>query len=72
MTETAIGNKIVISYDAFNNLRKLKDDLESLLETIEIMNDETLMKGVERSRDDVKAGRVHRMKDVGEIDEIWA
>ena len=72
MTETAIENKIVISYDAFNNLRKLKDDLESLLETIEIMNDETLMKGIERSRDDVKAGRVHQMKDVSELDEIWA
>jgi hypothetical protein len=50
MPETVTQNKIVISYDVFNNLKRLKDDLEALIETIEIMNDETLMKGIKKSR----------------------
>ncbi len=72
MPETAIQNKIVISFDAFNNLKKIKDELEALIETIEIMNDEDLMKGIERSRNDVKAGRVHEIRTADELDDIWA
>lgn len=72
MPETVTRNKIVISSDAFNNLKKLKDDLEAIIETIEIMNDEMLMEGIKRSRNDVKAGKIHELKSVNELDEIWA
>ncbi len=72
MPETVTKNKIVISFDAFNNLKKLKDELEALIETIEIMNDEVLMKGIERSRNDVKAGRIHEIGSADELDEVWA
>ncbi len=65
-------NKMVISFDAFNNLKKLKDELEALIETIEIMNDDTLMKGIKKSRNDVKAGRVYEIESADELDEIWA
>ncbi len=71
MPETFSENKIVISYDAFNNLKKLKEELESIIETIEIMNDEMLIAGIKRSKDDVKAGRVHELKSVDDLDEIW-
>lgn len=71
MPKTLSQNKIVISYDAFNNLKKLKEELESIIETIEIMNDETLMAGIKKSKDDVKAGRVHELKNVDDLDEIW-
>ncbi len=72
MQETVTRNKIVISYDVFSNLKKLKEDLEAIIETIEIMNDETLMEGIKRSRNDVKAGKIHELKSVNELDEIWA
>ena len=72
MPETLTEKRIIISYDAFNNLKKLKEDLEALIETIEIMNDETLMKGIKRSRNDVKQGRTHELKSPDELDEIWA
>ncbi len=65
-------NKIVISFDEFNNLKKLKDGLKVFIETIEIMNDETLIKGIRRSRNDVKAGRIHEIRSADELDEIWA
>ncbi|SNQ62615.1 hypothetical protein [Candidatus Methanoperedens nitratireducens] len=71
MPETLSKNKIVISYDALNNLKKLKEELESIIETIEIMNDETLMAGIKKSKDDVKAGRVHELKSVDDLDEVW-
>ena len=72
MPETLTQDRIVISYDAFNNLKKLKEDLEVLIETIEVMNDKTLMKGIKRSRNDVKQGRIHEIKSADEIDAIWA
>ncbi|MBU4373360.1 MAG: hypothetical protein KJ714_02740 [Euryarchaeota archaeon] len=59
-------------YDVFDNLKKLKDELESLIETIEITNNETLMEGIKRSRGDVKAGRVYELKNVDELDDVWA
>ena len=71
MPETITQNKMVISLDAFNNLKKLKDELEALIETIEIMNDETLMKGIKRSRNDVKVGRIYEIRSADELDEIW-
>jgi hypothetical protein len=46
--------------------------MDSLIETIEIMNDETLMKGIKRSRNDRKTGRAHEIRNVEELDEIWA
>ena len=42
MPETITQEKIVISFDAFNNLKKLKDELDALTEMIEILNDEKL------------------------------
>ena len=71
MPETITQEKMVISFDAFNNLKKLKDELEALIETIEILNDEKLMKGIKRSRKDVKAGRIHELKNIEELDEVW-
>ena len=46
--------------------------MDSLIETIEIMNDETLMKEIKRSRNDLKAGRVHEIRNAEELDDIWA
>jgi len=72
MPETVTKNRIVMSYDVFDNLKKLRDELESLIETIEITNNETLMEGIKRSRGDVKAGRVYELKNVDELDDVWA
>ncbi|MCX9082370.1 MAG: hypothetical protein OIN83_09255 [Candidatus Methanoperedens sp.] len=58
------------SFDDFD-LKKLKDDLEALIETIEILNDEKLMKGIKSSRKDLEAGRLHELKNIEELDEVW-
>jgi len=51
---------------------KLKDELEALIETIEILNDEKLMKGIRSSRNDLEASRIHELKNIDELDEVWA
>ena len=53
-----------ISFDDFYYFKKLKDELEALIETIEILNDEKLMKGIKSSRKDVEAGRIHELKNI--------
>jgi hypothetical protein len=71
MPETITQEKMVISFDAFNNLKKLKDELDALTETIEILNDEKLMKGIKSSRKYLEAGRIHEVKNIEELDEVW-
>ena len=54
-----------------NTLVKLKEELEEVIETIEIMNDRALMEGLKRSKKDVEEGRIYELKNVDELDEIW-
>ena len=63
--------ELTITPDAFNTLVKLKEELEDVIETIEIMNDRALMSGLKRSKKDVEEGRVYELKDVDDLDEIW-
>jgi len=48
-TKTTMSGELTISTDAFNTLVKLKEELEDVIETIEIMNDRELMEGLKRS-----------------------
>ena len=70
-TKTAMKGELTISPDAFNTLVKLKEELEDVIETIEIMNDKELMEGLKRSKKDVEEGRVYELKNVDDLDEIW-
>jgi len=67
----AAKDELTISSEAFNTLVKLKEELEELIETIEIMNDSELMKGLKRSRKDLEEGRVYELRNVDDLDEIW-
>ena len=69
--KTIMKGELTITPDAFNTLVKLKEELEDVIETIEIMNDRELKEGLERSKKDVEEGRVYELKNVDELDEIW-
>ncbi|MBE0517348.1 MAG: hypothetical protein IBX41_08195 [Methanophagales archaeon] len=69
--KTTMKGELTISPDVFNTLVKLKEELEEVIETIEIMNNKELMEGLKRSRKDVEEGRVYELKNVDELDEIW-
>ena len=69
--KTIMKGELTITPDAFNTLLKLKEELEDVIETIEIMNDKELMEGLKRSMKDVEEGRVYELKNVDDFDEIW-
>ena len=69
--KTIMKGELTITPDAFNTLVKLKEELEDVIETIEIMNDKELMEGLNRSKKDVEEGRIYELKNVDELDEIW-
>ena len=55
-------------------LRRVSDLLEEILETLEVMADEELMKAIREAEEDVKAGRVrdydeliNELKEAGEM-----
>ena len=70
-TKTTMKGELTISPSAFNALVKLKEELEDVIETIEIMNDRELMAGLKRSKKDVEGGRVYELKNVDDLDDIW-
>ncbi len=71
IAKTIMKGELTISPDAFYTLVKLKEELEEVIETIEIMNDRALMVGLKRSKKDVEEGRVYELKNVDDLDEIW-
>ncbi|HDJ26477.1 MAG TPA: hypothetical protein ENF34_04105 [Candidatus Bathyarchaeota archaeon] len=55
-------------------LRRVSDLLEEILETLEVMADEELMKAIREAEEDVRAGRVrdyeeliNELKEAGEM-----
>ena len=70
MAETT-ARKITMSEEVFGELIKLRDELESIIETIELLNDKELLEGLERSKSDVEKGNVYELKDVDTLDELW-
>jgi len=62
---------VVISSEAFLTLKRLNNELEEVIETIEILNTPQLMKQIERSKKDVKAGRVCELSGADDLDSIW-
>jgi hypothetical protein len=69
--KTIMKGELTISPEAFSTLVKLKEELEEVIETIEIINDKELMEGLKRSKRDVEEGRVYELKNIDELDEIW-
>jgi len=61
---------VVISPEAFLTLKRLKN-VEDVIETIEILNTPQLMKQIERSKKDLKSGRVCEISGADDLDSIW-
>ena len=63
-----IESKIKIPTDELLSVvKRMKSDLESWEETLEIMRNKELMASIKRSREDVKKGRVLTFKSVSEL-----
>ena len=67
----SMRGKIIIPQKAFRNMVRLNEEFDSIVETIEIMNDRELMEGIERSENDLKAGRIKELKSINDLDKIF-
>ncbi|MBP9008465.1 MAG: hypothetical protein BWY45_01305 [Euryarchaeota archaeon ADurb.Bin294] len=62
---------VIISSEAFSRLKRLQSEFEEVIETIEILNTPDLMEQIQRSREDVLAGRIHSISSPDDLDRIW-
>ncbi|CEG13308.1 hypothetical protein MSIBF_A3640004 [groundwater metagenome] len=64
-------NEMVVNKSVFNDMLIVKKEIDSIIETLEIMNNPDLMNGIERSKRDVKEGRTHELKSIDDLDKVW-
>ena len=67
MVQVTMPRKIIISKEAFLEMEKIREELDSVVETIGIMNNKKLMEGIKRSKEDVKSGRVTKLESVDNL-----
>ena len=57
--------------DILTSMFHLRAELDDIIETIEILSDEELLDGINRSIKDLKSGKVHEL-DINNLDELWS
>ena len=60
--------EVVISKEDFEGLIS---EVESLIETVEILSDENLMKQIRESERDIKAGKVSEIKSTADLRRLF-
>jgi len=60
--------EVVISKEDFEGLIS---EVESLIETVEILSDENLMKQISESERDIKAGKVNEIKSTADLRRLF-
>ena len=66
--------RVVLDERQVELLRRARDLIDELLETLEVASDGELMEGIKEAEEDIKAGRIRdydemikKLKEVGEI-----
>ena len=63
-----IGKKMVrtitISEDIFEEMIRKKEEFDVVVESIELMNNPDVKEAINKSKEDIKVGRVHKLRDV--------
>ena len=62
---------VLISKSKLEEARKVRDELSSLIETAEILNNKPLIKSIKKGEQDLKEGRYHRAGSGKEIDSFF-
>jgi PHD/YefM family antitoxin component YafN of YafNO toxin-antitoxin module len=63
-----VGNKVIIPKEDFE---KIIADVDSLIETIEILSDKELIEQIKESERNIKAGKVKEIKSKKDIDALF-
>ena len=60
--------KLTVSKDVFDALIRIREELDQIIESIEIMNNREVMEGVDRAIKDIENGKIY---ELGNIDELF-
>ena len=63
-----IDNKVVMPKEDFE---KMIADMDSLIETVEILSDNDLMEQIKQSEKEVREGKVKEIKSKKDIDDLF-
>ncbi len=63
-----IDNKVIIPKEDFE---KIIADVDSLIETVEILSDKELIEQIKESERDIKEGRIKEIKSKKDIDALF-
>lgn len=55
---------ITINEDIFQEMIRKKEEFDVIVESIELMNAPEVRESIRRSKEDINAGRIHKLKDV--------
>ena len=55
---------ITISEDIFEEMIRKKEEFDVVVESIELMNNPDVKVAINKSKEDIKVGRVHKLRDV--------
>ena len=55
---------ITINEDVFNEMIRKKEEFDAIVESIELMNNPDVKESIRKSKEDIKAGQVHKLRDV--------
>ena len=58
--------------DILKSMLHLRDEIDDIIETIEVLSDQELLEGLKRSLKDLELGNVYELTDVDDLDELWS
>ncbi len=59
-----MARTITINKDIFQEMIRKKEEFDSIVESIELMNKPGVRESITKSKEDIKVGRVHKLRDV--------
>jgi len=59
-----MSKTITISEDVFNEMLRKKEEFDAIVESIELMNNPDVKESIIKSKEDIKTGRVHKLRDI--------
>jgi len=67
-------NESAVSYrtDILKSMLHLRNEIEDIIETIEVLSDQELLEGLKRSIKELESGNVYELADVDDLDELWS
>ena len=65
------NNSVLVSKSKIEEARKLRDELDSLIETAEILNNKSLIKSIKKSEQDIKKEKLTKVRSKEELDGFF-